>query len=71
VIQENSVRPLGSQSDIPTDVLLRSARHFKLAEEVRHQRFRQDLSSGINVIELRLPSLPEQREDIPELKGSV
>ncbi len=67
VIQEKSVRPVGSQTEIPTDVRLLSASHKNLAEEVQRQRFRQDLYYRINVIELAVPSLRERREDIPEL----
>lgn len=67
VIQEKSVRPVGSQFEIPTDVRILSASHKNLTEEVARQRFRQDLYYRIHVIELAVPSLRERREDIPEL----
>ncbi len=71
VIQEKSVRPVGSQTELPTDVRLLSASHKNLAEEVQRQRFRQDLYYRINVIELAVPSLRERREDIPELTQQI
>ena len=67
VIQEKSVRPVGSQVEYPTDVRLLSASHKNLVEEVNQQRFRQDLYYRINVIELSVPSLRERREDIPDI----
>jgi two-component system response regulator PilR (NtrC family) len=67
VIQEKSVRPVGSQVEHPTDVRLLSASHKNLVEEVNLQRFRQDLYYRINVIELPVPSLRERSEDIPDI----
>jgi two-component system response regulator PilR (NtrC family) len=66
-IQEKSVRPIGSQEEVPVDVRLLSATHKKLADEVEQERFRSDLFYRINVIELKVPSLRERREDIPLL----
>ncbi len=67
VIQEKSVRPVGSQVELPTDVRLLSASHKNLVEEINQQRFRQDLYYRINVIELSVPSLRERSEDIPDI----
>lgn len=67
VIQEKSVRPVGSQVEYPTNVRLLSASHKNLVEEVKLQRFRQDLYYRINVIELAVPSLRERSEDIPDI----
>ncbi len=67
VIQEKSIRPVGSQTETPTDVRILSASHKNLAEEVQSRNFRQDLYYRINVIELAVPSLRERKEDIPEL----
>jgi len=67
VIQEKSVRPVGSQVEYPTNVRLLSASHKNLVDEVNLQRFRQDLYYRINVIELAVPSLRERCEDIPDI----
>lgn len=67
VIQEKAVRPIGDQREIPVDVRILSATHKDLAGLVSQGTFRQDLYYRINVIELRMPSLRERPEDIPEL----
>jgi two-component system response regulator PilR (NtrC family) len=66
-IQEKAVRPVGGQSEIPINVRLLSASQVDLADLVQERRFRQDFYYRINVIELRVPSLRERGEDIPEL----
>jgi len=66
-IQEKSIRPLGSQIEIPVDVRLLSATHKNLAEQVEQGKFRQDLYYRINVIELQVPALRERLDDIPLL----
>ncbi len=71
VIQEKSVRPVGSQSEIPTDVRILSATHRNLADEVSRRNFRQDLYYRINVIELAVPSLRQRRDDIAELSAEI
>jgi two-component system response regulator PilR (NtrC family) len=66
-IQEKAIRPIGGQQEIPVDVRILSATHKSLANEVDAGSFRQDLYYRINVIELKVPSLRERREDIPLL----
>ena len=66
-IQEKSVRPVGSETEIPVDVRLISATHKNLAEEVKQGNVRQDLYYRINVIELHVPPLRERKGDIPLL----
>ncbi|MBD3647942.1 MAG: sigma-54-dependent Fis family transcriptional regulator, partial [Pseudomonadales bacterium] len=66
-IQEKAVRPIGSQQEIPVDVRILSATHKDLASEVDDGNFRQDLYYRINVIELKVPSLRERPDDVPEL----
>ena len=67
VIQEGKVRKLGSAREEPVDVRILCATHLPLAHAVQQRTFRQDLYYRLNVIELRLPSLRERREDIPLL----
>ncbi len=66
-IQEKRIRPVGANEEMSTDVRLLSATHKSLAQEVEAGRFREDLFFRINVIELRVPSLRERRDDIPLL----
>lgn len=71
VIQEKSVRPVGSQEEQAVDVRILSATNKNLAKEVELGRLRQDLYFRINVIELAVPSLRERFEDIEELTTTL
>jgi two-component system response regulator PilR (NtrC family) len=66
-IQEKSVRPVGSQTEVKVDVRILSATHKDLQTLVREGKFRQDLFYRLNVIELVVPSLREHQQDIPVL----
>jgi len=56
---------------VPVDVRILSATHRNLAALVREGRFREDLYYRINVIEMRVPSLRERAEDIPDLAEAI
>jgi len=66
-IQEKTIRPIGSATEIAIDVRILSATHNDLAQLVKVGKFRQDLFYRINVIELYIPPLRERTEDIPDL----
>jgi two-component system response regulator PilR (NtrC family) len=70
-IQERAVRPIGTQTEIPTDVRILSATHKELGQLVETGAFRQDLFYRLNVIDLRMPSLRERAEDIAELSEFI
>lgn len=70
-IQEKSIRPIGSNKEIPVDVRILSATHKNLADEVLNGSFRQDLFYRINVIELKVPSLKERPDDIGLLSEHI
>jgi two-component system response regulator PilR (NtrC family) len=67
VVQEKTVRPVGESREETVDVRILSATHKNLADLVAEGRFREDLFYRINVIEMRVPSLRERPEDVPEL----
>lgn len=67
VIQEKSIRPVGSSEETATDIRLLSATHKNLTGEVEAGRFREDLYFRINVIGLEVPPLRERLNDIPQL----
>ncbi|MBZ4193545.1 MAG: sigma-54 dependent transcriptional regulator [Candidatus Contendobacter sp.] len=70
-IQERAVRPVGAQAEALIDVRILSASHKNLAALVQDDVFRQDLFYRLNVIGLRLPSLREHPDDIPELTTAI
>jgi two-component system response regulator PilR (NtrC family) len=71
VVQEKTVRPVGESREETVDVRILSATHKNLAQLVAEGRFREDLFYRINVIEMRVPSLRERPEDVPELADSI
>ena len=64
VIQEKKVRKVGATQEEPVDVRIISATHQNLGECVEGGKFRHDLYYRLNVIELRMPSLRDRRDDV-------
>lgn len=64
VLQEKTVRRLGSEQDIEVNVRIISATNRDLEELVRKNKFRMDLYYRLNVIKIELPPLRERKEDI-------
>lgn len=71
LVQEKTVRPIGESREEAVDVRILSATHRNLAQLVAEGRFREDLYYRIDVIELRVPSLRERVEDIPDLADAI
>ncbi|HSM30860.1 MAG TPA: sigma 54-interacting transcriptional regulator [Woeseiaceae bacterium] len=67
VLQEHQVRPVGSTAAIDVDVRVISATHRDLQELMGQGRFREDLYYRLNVVNIKIPTLDQRREDIPLL----
>jgi len=70
VIETGEVQRIGSLHPIKSDVRVVCATNRDLTVEVEAGRFRSDLFYRLNVVQLRLPSLRERREDIPYLTAA-
>ena len=66
-VQTNEVQRVGSTVSRKVDVRIICATNRNLQREIALKTFREDLFFRISMVELRLPSLPERREDIPLL----
>ncbi|MCP4302171.1 MAG: response regulator [Gammaproteobacteria bacterium] len=67
VLQESQVRPVGSTEAKEIDVRVISATHRDLQDLMTQGRFRDDLYYRLNVVNIKLPTLDNRREDIPLL----
>ncbi len=66
-LQERTIRPLGSDREIPVDFRLVAATNRDLDEIVKSKRFRQDLMYRIRAIEIKLPPLRERGSDVEKI----
>ncbi len=67
VIEERSLRRLGSKQELSVDVRLLAATNRDPEESVRAGTLRSDLLYRLNVIRIQLPLLKDRKDDLPLL----
>lgn len=67
VLQEKKLSRVGSDKDIEVNVRVIAATNKDLRKEIENGNFREDLYHRLSVILVKVPSLDERKDDIPEL----
>ena len=66
-LQDQTFERLGGSFRVKVDVRVLATTNRDLQAEIANARFREDLYYRLAVVPIRMPSLKERREDVPEL----
>jgi two-component system response regulator PilR (NtrC family) len=66
-IEDKEFIPVGSIKPVSTNIRIIAATNQNLFEKIKIGEFREDLYYRLNVVEIKLPTLNERKEDIPLL----
>jgi DNA-binding NtrC family response regulator len=66
-LQEHEIRPLGSNERIRFEARIIAATNQDLEAGIKGGSFRKDLFFRLNVVSIKMPSLRDRKEDVPEL----
>ncbi|GBD91846.1 transcriptional regulatory protein ZraR [bacterium BMS3Abin04] len=66
-IEDKQFLPVGGTVHVKTDARIIAATNQNIFEKTKTGEFREDLYYRLNVVEIKLPSLNERKEDIPIL----
>ena len=69
VIETRDFMKVGGEKILKTEARIIAATNQNLRTLIENGKFREDLYYRFKVVEIRLPSLRERKEDIPELVG--
>jgi len=67
VLIDQTFQRIGGATRVQVDVRVVSSSTRDLRQEIEEGRFREDLYHRLNVVPVRVPSLAERREDVPQL----
>jgi DNA-binding NtrC family response regulator len=68
VLQNQEVQRVGSHAVRRIDVRVVAATHRDLRSMIKESRFREDLFYRLSMVQIKLPSLTERKEDLPLLQ---
>ncbi len=66
-VEQRQIMPVGSTEPVDIDLRLIAATNRDLLQEIKEDRFREDLYYRLNVVDIHLPTLHERKDDIPLL----
>jgi two-component system nitrogen regulation response regulator NtrX len=69
VLVDQNFQRVGGSTRVHVDVRIISSTCKDIVAEIAAGRFREELFHRLNVVPVRVPSLSERREDVPELIG--
>lgn len=69
VIENRDFMKVGGEKVLKTEARIIAATNQDLKSLIEEGRFREDLYWRLKVVEIKLPSLRERKEDVPELVG--
>jgi len=67
VLEEKKIQRLGGGETIAVDARIVAATHRDLETAMKERSFREDLFYRLSALTIRLPTLAQRREDVPEL----
>ncbi len=67
VLVDQNFQRVGGSARVHVDVRIISSTSRDLAQAITDEQFREDLFHRLSVVPIRVPSLAERRDDIPEL----
>lgn len=71
VLQEHEFERVGDDKTIKADVRIIAATNRNLEEDVKHNRFREDLYYRLSVFPIEVPPLRDRQDDIPVLASHL
>lgn len=71
VLQEREILRIGENTPRRVDIRIIAATNTDLTKAVEQGRFRKDLLFRLRVVEIRVPTLAERKEDIPVLATHI
>ena len=67
VLQSGEFSRLGSEKELKTDTWILAATNHELEQDIKNEKFREDLYYRLNIIKIYISPLRERPEDIPVL----